>query len=563
MTILAEDALRRESARAKGLEALDGLEVAEDTEAAEDTGKAEDTRASDEAGAERAHEAVGRRDAELLGTRIQAFAAHIAESTCELLLLVAEFDRREALRWYVGLKSVAHWLAWACSMSLPTAREHVRVARSLERMPRATEEFRAGRLSYSKIREMSRVADLVDEDALLEMARAMTASQLARTVAGFRAADGTRVQQEAVRDARWGVREDGMVEIRALLAPEAGAEVVAALELALEHDGHAPGQDDGAPPRAEAEGPPALGQRRADALLDVARAYSDTAPRDRSGDDRHLVVVHVDAAALARGASAVRHESAGARQRAGIEGLGPIEAATADRLACTGRIALALTGDEGEVLQLGRARRLASPAQRRALRIRWSACCFPGCDQTRHLDAHHVVPWSEGGRTDLDGLALLCRRHHVLVHEGGLHLVPTRDRRGAHADVHSAVAIGGVPVRAPFAVVDAEGRDAAARWPRGLEGRGLEGRGPAPLAAPVRESVGCDADDVDAARIFPTTGGWGFRLADAVTAMLTHRSGQRQDSDGGGGHSGAGGGQREGGEGSGRLCGTRPMSRAA
>lgn len=118
-------------------------------------------------------------------------------------------------------------------------------------------------------------------------------------------------------------------------------------------------------------------------------------------------------------------------------------------------------------------------------------------------------------------------------------------------------------MRAPFAVVDAEGRDAAARWPRGLEGRGLEGRGPAPLAAPVRESVGCDADDVDAARIFPTTGGWGFRLADAVTAMLTHRSGQRQDSDGGEGHSGAGGGPREGGEGSGRLCGTRPMSRAA
>lgn len=122
ITILAEDALRRDSARAKGLEAPEGLEAAEDTETGEDAETAEDTRASDEAGAERAHEAVGRRDAELLGTRIQAFAAHIAESTCELLLLVAEFDRREALRWYVGLTSVAHWLAWACSTSpAPTA----------------------------------------------------------------------------------------------------------------------------------------------------------------------------------------------------------------------------------------------------------------------------------------------------------------------------------------------------------------------------------------------------------------------------------------------------------
>jgi len=81
----------------------------------------------------------------------------------------------------------------------------------------------------------------------------------------------------------------------------------------------------------------------------------------------------------------------------------------------------AVLGADGEVLAFGRARRLASRAQRRALRIRDGVTCqFPGCEQSRHLDAHHAVPWWAGGATDLGNLLNLCRRHHTAVHEGGM-----------------------------------------------------------------------------------------------------------------------------------------------
>jgi len=74
----------------------------------------------------------------------------------------------------------------------------------------------------------------------------------------------------------------------------------------------------------------------------------------------------------------------------------------------------------GNVLALGRTRRLVSRAQRRALMIRDGMCQYPGCHQTRHLKAHHRVPWITGGRTDLDNLILLCQWHHTVVHEGGV-----------------------------------------------------------------------------------------------------------------------------------------------
>ncbi len=143
-----------------------------------------------------------RPQAEELGERIQQQAAVIAEATCKLLLMVADFDERAGVGWFVGLKSTAHWLAWACSMTPGTAREHVRVARTLPTMPLTVAEFRAGRLSYSKVREITRVADRVEEAQLVEMARAMTASQLARVISSFRAVDGSRLGQDAVREAR-------------------------------------------------------------------------------------------------------------------------------------------------------------------------------------------------------------------------------------------------------------------------------------------------------------------------------------------------------------------------
>jgi hypothetical protein len=56
---------------------------------------------------------------------------------------------------------------------------------------------------------------------------------------------------------------------------------------------------------------------------------------------------------------------------------------------------------------------------RRALDARDGGCRFPGCDNTRFVDAHHIHHWVHGGETKLDNLVLLCRRHHRAVHEEG------------------------------------------------------------------------------------------------------------------------------------------------
>ena len=104
-----------------------------------------------------------------------------------------------------------------------------------------------------------------------------------------------------------------------------------------------------------------------------------------------------------------------------IDRVGSIEAATAQKLACDSPVLGAIVDQHGDVLALGRTRRLVSKAQRRALIIRDHGMCqYPGCHQTRHVKAHHLIPWIRGGRTDLENLILLCQWHHTAVHEGGI-----------------------------------------------------------------------------------------------------------------------------------------------
>jgi hypothetical protein len=163
--------------------------------------------------------------------------------------------------------------------------------------------------------------------------------------------------------------------------------------------------------------------------VDVARGFLATAPQDRSGEDRTLVVVQVSADNLAREVADV---PAGTSQPAAavchIAGVGSVEAATAQRLACDNSLLGAVVDKHGKVLALGRTRRLVSKAQRRALLIRDRMCRYPGCHSTRHVRAHNVVPWILGGRTDLDNLILLCQWHHTAVHEGGVTISPESDR---------------------------------------------------------------------------------------------------------------------------------------
>src|SRR5262249_7387022 len=73
----------------------------------------------------------------------------------------------------------------------------------------------------------------------------------------------------------------------------------------------------------------------------------------------------------------------------------------------------------GKPVRTGRKTRTIPSALRRALTVRDRGCRFPGCENHRFVDAHHVQHWARGGKTSLRNLVLLCRRHHRLVHEGG------------------------------------------------------------------------------------------------------------------------------------------------
>lgn len=142
---------------------------------------------------------LDRQAADVLAGRICSYAARQARAGCDLLVAVGEFDAGRGWGWSDGIKSAAHWLGWSCSMTPGTAREHIRVARALRRMPTVTEAFAAGQLSYSKVREVTRLVGVVDEAELCQLARYATASQLARTVSGFRAAAGSRIRAEERR----------------------------------------------------------------------------------------------------------------------------------------------------------------------------------------------------------------------------------------------------------------------------------------------------------------------------------------------------------------------------
>jgi hypothetical protein len=357
--------------------------------------------------------------ADALAGRICVAAAETARCQSTLLDLLGEFDAVNGLRHWTGFKSVAHWLSWSCSMTLGVAREHVRVATALRRMPTIAGLFKEGRLSYSKVREVTRVVDVVDEQRLAELAVTATAAQLAKMISSFRGIEGRRIPQQNQRVVSWQEREDGMIHFRVRLPKEEAAVLVAAIDVARDQFGPPPPTPGPcSEPQPDPTGGPGV-YRKADALLDVARAFINTAPEDRSGEDRGLVVVHVSADNLAGDVPAGTSQPS--RAVCTIDGVGSVEPATAQKLACDNPVLGAVVDKHGQVLALGRTRRLVSKPLRRALMIRDCGMCqYPGCHQTRHLKAHHLLPWMRGGRTDLANLILLCQWHHTAVHEGGV-----------------------------------------------------------------------------------------------------------------------------------------------
>lgn len=156
-------------------------------------------------------------------------------------------------------------------------------------------------------------------------------------------------------------------------------------------------------------------QRRADALVDLAERASRTGELPVEGGARPVVTVTADVATLERRADA----PAGRADHAG-----GVSAEAVRQLACDAQIHRVIIDGPSGILDVGRATRTVSVAQRRALAVRDRGCV--GCGAPPGwTDAHHVVHWADGGPTDLDNLALLCRTCHTGVHHRRYRL--TRD----------------------------------------------------------------------------------------------------------------------------------------
>ena len=261
---------------------------------------------------------------ERLEEQICELAGHLAAATCRFLVLLADFDaRRGWASW--EMNSCAAWLSWKCQMSSGAAREHVRVARALRDLPVIRAGFGAGRLSYAKVRALTRIATPETERGLAEMAGPMTGNQLERFARAHRQV--TSADDAAARVRRrlaWRLEDDGSLAGTFRLPPLAGAVLLKALRAAagdLEHP-H-PDEEGSVSAETPPAGPPvvATSSGLADALLAVAEAF--LAGKVAAADDPEVyqVIVHVGTDTVTT-ESAVTTEStvttAGAAGTAGV-----------------------------------------------------------------------------------------------------------------------------------------------------------------------------------------------------------------------------------------------------
>src|SRR3984957_2235896 len=185
---------------------------------------------------------------ERVEAQICELAVHLTAATCRFLLLVGDFDARRGWESW-ELPSCSAWLAWKCQLAPGTAREQVRVARALRDLPVIRSGFAAGRLSYAKVRALTRIATPATEEGLAELAEPMTGGQLERFARAHRRVSRADDQHaRAVRRVTWRTDdEDGSLVMIVRLPAAEGQVLVQALRAAtadLDHP-HRADHDDG------------------------------------------------------------------------------------------------------------------------------------------------------------------------------------------------------------------------------------------------------------------------------------------------------------------------------
>jgi hypothetical protein len=313
-----------------------------------------------------------------------------------------------------GALSVTAWLKWKCKLSGGAAAERVEIGKQLEHLPRTGEAFARGNLGFQHVAVMARTAEHLgaaavrsQESNLLNAAKSMDPGQFTIVAKNFEhsvdAAGALAETNRAYQRRYLHVSEpvDGLVRLDGLLNAEGGATLRTALQPFMK-----PIKDDDR----------SYGQRQHDALIELCQ-QGGASKRDGSGPRPQLIIrASLDTLAGTPGAPAGE-----------LEGGGTVPAETVQRYACDSAITR-ITGAGELDHELSRASRTIPPSTRRALEARDRTCVFKGCSRPPvWCDGHHLVWWTRGGQTSLPNLALLCRPHHRLVHEGGWSLTRTKN----------------------------------------------------------------------------------------------------------------------------------------
>jgi hypothetical protein len=319
-----------------------------------------------------------------------------------------------------GALTVKAWLRWKCNFSPAAASDRIDVARLLEDLPQASQAFADGDFSYQHAAMIARTAEKLGEKMEANAERIMVAAAKELDLGRLRVASvqlrhymdpdsvlGDANESHELRFLHLSQTLDGVFYLNGRLDPEGGA----TLQTALNALSGPPGPEDQRTPK----------QRRADALVELARQQLDRGGLPEVGGQRPHLSLIVEMATLAKQPGSLAAE---------LEWGGPIPAETARRLACDAAITPILNDSESNQPLADRTTRAVSGSQRKALAVRDRGCRFPSCDRPpAWTDAHHIHQWADGGGHQMPNLVLLCRRHHRMVHEEGWQLVWSQDHK--------------------------------------------------------------------------------------------------------------------------------------
>jgi hypothetical protein len=330
----------------------------------------------------------------------------------EISVLAARFASTDEYEQQ-GFDSPVQWIKANCHMSGGAAADRVCVGEQLERLDRSAAAMAGGEIGFqhfaSIARTSAKVGEKLDEARLLRHARKESVFKFHRTcMHAQHAADPEGFADEEkqgveTRGLNLYTADDGTLLVKGFLDKVGGA----ALKTALEPLARRAGKDDDRDRDV----------RLADALVDLAvHALDNGAPAQRP----HLQVTTSLETLLGLGGAPA----------AEMEFSLPISARAVERLACDCTITRILLGSDSTVIDVGRAKRVMSGPQRKALTARDQGCVWPGCDRPASFTSgHHLAHWIHGGPTDLSNLVLLCYRHHWMVHEGQWQIVRSDDGR--------------------------------------------------------------------------------------------------------------------------------------